>query len=285
MRKIIVPKPQNDSLLAQLGSLYKTFINTKNKEDLEFDLSLLNWVCPLLVLPISAYINNTRSGYTINQPDKIKTYLKTINFPNGIDSISSFQREIQKHKSYIPISILKKEQGAQRERLEALFAEKIYKTLGNVSGAQNAVCYPIAELVTNIFEHSKKDTGFVFGQFYPTKNYLDICIIDCGRGFVATYGEEKGLKLSDIDAIAEVMKGNSVKSEKERGYGIWTSKKIICDLLNGGGFIMVSGSAGFVSENKKETLVSFPNFYWQGVIIAYRIPKPTGPLDISRFIE
>src|SRR3989339_787678 len=116
MRKIIVPNPQNDSLLAQLGSLYKTFINTKNKEDLEFDLSLLNWVCPLLVLPISAYINNTRSGYTINQPDKIKTYLKTINFPNGIDSISSFQREIQKHKSYIPISILKKEQGAQRER-------------------------------------------------------------------------------------------------------------------------------------------------------------------------
>jgi len=285
MKKIIVPKPQNDSLLAQLGSLYKTFINTKNKEDLEFDLSLLNWVYPLLVLPISAYINDTRSGYTINQPDKIKTYLKTINFPNGIDSISSFQREIQKHKSYIPISILKKEQGAQRERLEALFAEKIYKTLGNVSGAQNAVCYPIAELVTNIFEHSKKDTGFVFGQFYPTKNYLDICIIDCGRGFAATYGEEKGLKLSDIDAIAEVMKGNSVKSEKERGYGIWTSKKIICDLLNGGGFIMVSGSAGFVSENKKETLVSFPNFYWQGVIIAYRIPKPTGPLDISRFIE
>ena len=75
------------------------------------------------------------------------------------------------------------------------------------------------------------------------------------------------------------------KEIKERGYGIWTSKKIICDLLNGGGFIMVSGSAGFVSENKKETLVSFPNFYWQGVIIAYRIPKPTGPLDISRFIE
>ena len=157
--------------------------------------------------------------------------------------------------------------------------------LGSIPGAQNAVCYPIAELVTNIFEHSKKDTGFIFGQFYPNKNYLDICIVDCGRGFSGAYREEKGLKLSDSSAISEVMKGNSVKPEKERGYGIWTSKRIICDALDGGGFIMISGSAGLISENKRENLVSFPNFYWQGVIIAYRIPVPRGPVDISSFIE
>ncbi len=284
MKNVIVPLPKNDSLVAQLGSLYRTFINTKNKEDLEFDLSLLDWVCPLLVLPISAYINNTHSEYRINQLSKIKTYLETVNFPKGIDSISSFQRKTQKYKSYIPISILRKKEGTKRERLEALFSEKIYETLGNIPGAQNAVCYPIAELVTNIFEHSKKDTGFIFGQFYPNKNYLDICIVDCGRGFAGAYKEEKNLKLSDIDAITEVMKGNSVKSDRERGYGVWTSKKIICDVLNGG-FIMISGAAGLVSENKKERLVFFPNFYWQGVIIAYRIPKPTGPLDISYFLE
>ncbi len=260
-------------------------MSTKNKEDLEFDLSLLDWIYPLLILPLSAYINNTHSTYKINSSNRIKTYLETINFPNGIDSISSFQRKIQKHKSYIPISVLRREEGAKRERLEALFSEKVYEILGNISGAQNAVCYPIAELVTNIFEHSKKDVGFIFGQFYPTKNYLDICIVDCGRGFAGAYKEEKNLKLSDIEAISEVMKGNSVKPEKERGYGIWTSKKIICDVLNGGEFIMISGSAGLVSGNKKERLVSFPNFYWQGVIIAYRIPRPTGVLDIAPFLE
>ena len=285
MRKIIVPKPKNDSLLAQLGSLYKTFMSTKNKEDLEFDLSLLDWIYPLLILPLSAYINNTHSTYKINSSNRIKTYLETINFPNGIDSISSFQRKIQKHKSYIPISVLRREEGAKRERLESLFSEKVYEILGNISGAQNAVCYPIAELVTNIFEHSKKDVGLIFGQFYPTKNYLDICIVDCGRGFAGAYKEEKNLKLSDIEAISEAMKGNSVKPEKERGYGIWTSKKIICDVLNGGEFIMISGSAGLVSGNKKERLVSFPNFYWQGVIVAYRIPRPTGVLDITPFLE
>jgi len=284
MEKITIPKPKNDSLIAQLESLYKTFINVQPKENLNFNLSLLDWVCPLLILPVSAYINNTRSNCEIND-SPIKSYLERISFPEGVDSISLFQQRIQKYKSFIPISVLKKEAGTSRERLEALFAEKIYETLGNVSGAQNAVCYPIAELVTNIFEHSKKDIGFIFGQFYPAKNYLDICIVDCGRGFAATYKEEKGLKLSDIEAISEAMRGNSVKPEKERGYGIWTSKRIICDVLKGGGFILISGSTGLVAESGKERLVSFPNFYWQGVIIAYRIPKPSGSLDISPFLE
>src|SRR4030042_1420887 len=157
MDKIVIPKPKNDSLLAQLGSLYYAFVNTKNKNNLEFDLSLLDWVCPLLILPLSAYINNTGNKYKINPSDKIRTYLEITSFPRGIDSISSFQRKIQEHKTYIPISVLKKEKGTQRERLEALFAEKIYKILGNIAGVQNAVYYPIAELVTNIFEHSKKD--------------------------------------------------------------------------------------------------------------------------------
>jgi len=154
-----------------------------------------------------------------------------------------------------------------------------------VPGAQSAVTYPIAELVGNIFEHSKKDVGFVFGQFYPIKNYLDICIVDCGRGFTTAYKEEKRLKLSDIDAISEVMRGNSVKTEKERGYGIWTSRRIISDVLKGGGFVLISGSAGLIVRDGKEELVSLPDFYWQGVIIAYRIPKPLGPLDISQFLE
>lgn len=284
MKRIIIPKPKNDSLLAQLESLYNTFKDVKPKNNLIFDLSLINWACPLLILPISAYVNNTKNKCEIrNSP--IKSYLEKIVFPEGVDSISSFQQKIQSRKNFIPISALRKGAVTSRERLESLFSEKIYETLGNVSGARNAVCYPIAELVTNIFEHSKKDTGFIFSQFYPTKNYLDICIVDCGRGFAKTYREEKGLNLSDSKAISEAMKGNSVKPEKERGYGIWTSKKIICEVLNGGGFILISGSAGLIAQKYEEKLASLPKFYWQGTIIAYRIPKPSGALDISPFLE
>jgi len=175
--------------------------------------------------------------------------------------------------------------GVDRERLEALFSEKIYETLGSISGAQNAVCYPIAELATNIFEHSKKDLGFIFGQFYPKKDYLDICIVDCGRGFARAYKEEKELDLTDEKALIEAMEGNSVKKDKERGYGIRTSKNVVCNALKGGGFILISGSCALVSVGQRERLVSLPNFYWKGSIIAYRIPKPTGPIDIYQYLE
>jgi len=283
---VIVPKPKNDSLVAQLESLYRTFLDISPGEKVNFDLSLLDWAYPLLILPISAYINNTKSDYVIsNSP--IKSHLERVNFPQGVDSVSLFQKHIQRNKKYIPITVLKRGVGASKEELEALFIEKIYGVLGNVSGARSALFYPITELATNIFDHSKKDMGFIFSQFYPSKNYLDICIVDCGRGFAATYKEERGLELSDANAISEAMKGNSVKPEKERGYGIWTSKKIVCEVLGGGGFILISGSAGLAAMNKKEKLISFPypRFYWQGAIIAYRIKKPSGPLDISPFIE
>ena len=266
--------------MAQLGSLYNTFRDVVFGEKIEFDLSLLDWVCPLLILPISAYINDTQSEFKTDHCS-IKSYLSKISFPNGTSSVSSFQRS----RTYIPISALIKGGGVDRERLEALFSEKIYKTLGSVSGAQNAVCYPIAELVTNIFEHSKKDLGFIFGQFYPRKDYLDICVVDCGRGFARAYKEEKGLELTDEKALIEAMEGNSVKKDKERGYGIRTSKNVVCNALKGGGFILISGSCALVSVGQRERLVSLPDFYWKGSIIAYRIPRPTGPIDIYRYIE
>ena len=280
MKTITIPEPADETIVAQLGSLYETFKDVKFGEKLEFDVCLLKWACPLLILPISAYIKETGSGLKINEC-KIKPYLDKMSFPNGVNSISAFQR----HKTFIPISVLNKEEEGGREGLVSLFEEKIYKVLGDVSGARGAVWYPMSELITNIFEHSKKEFGFVFGQFYPKKEYLDICIVDCGRGFANTYKQEKELNLSDEQAIIEAMKGNSAKKDKERGYGIWTSKRVVCEALKGGGFILISGSCALVSTERGDRLVPLPNFYWQGAIISYRIPRPTGSIDISKYIE
>lgn len=282
MIKIIVQQPIKESLGGQFFSLYNVLKNIGSQEKIEFDLSNLSWLYPLLILPISAYINTTDSKYTFDVENKCHSYLNTIRFPNGVDSVSLFEQQIQQNKNYIPISVLNREKEEGRERLESLFSKMVYKILGSVQGAQSAVYYPITELVTNIFEHSKENKGFVFGQFYPKKNYLDICIVDRGRGLAKTYLEEKGLKLNDEDAIVEVMKGNSTKPDKERGFGVWTSKNIVCKAI-GGQFVLVSGSAALFSKENNQKLVSLPKFYWQGVIIAYRIPQITSPIDITPY--
>lgn len=284
MKIIIVPKPKNDSLIAQLASLYKTLKDTNSGESVNFDLCQLEWACPLLILPLSSYVKSTTSQITTDEC-KISQYLTAIDFPDGVDSVSELEQMMQSYKNYIPISVLRRETGEDRERLESMFATIVFKALDKTPpGTSNVIYHPISELVTNIFEHSQQNTGHLFGQLYPKKNYLDICIVDGGRGLQKTYQEEKDLILSDKDSIIEAMKGNSVKPGKERGYGIRTSRNLVCDGLNGD-FILISGSAALISNKNSNRIVVFDDFYWQGVIIAYRIPKPNKPIDISPFLE
>jgi len=163
---------------------------------------------------------------------------------------------------------------------ENLLIEK----LGNIPGINNAIHYPIAELVTNIFEHSKSDLGFLFAYYDQDNEYLDLCIVDCGCGLAKTYQEEQDLKLSDTDAILEVLKGHSTKSNIERGYGVRTSKRVVCEGL-GGSFVMISGNTALHAEKGHERLIELPDFYWQGVIVAYRVQKPIGPVEIAQYLE
>jgi len=248
--------------------------------EVDFDLSSLRWVSPLLILPIGVYIHGSDSTYTRPLDNKVSSYLRTVYFPHGVSSVVTFKREL----NYIPISLLKRENSIERERLASSFSRMVYKSLKAIPGTENAVYYPITELVTNIFEHSKKDEGWIFAQFYPRKNFLDLCILDRGRGLAKAYLEEQSLIISDCRAIELAMMGLSVKADTERGYGIRTSKRVICEGLNGG-FLIVSGSAALICKGKKEKLIRLPSFDWQGVIIAYRIPQPRGAIDITPYWE
>lgn len=282
MNIVKIPKLTNTTLVAQLASLYHTLKGVKTKETIEFDFSDLNFICPLLILPLCAYINESESKTT--GTGKHTSYLSAIKFPDGISTVSSFQQQLQFAKNFVPISILKKDYGADRERLETQFATMVNKIIGSIPGAQSAIYHPITELVTNIFDHSQKNQGYIFGQYYPNKKFLDICIVDCGRGLSRVYKEEKGLKLNDEEAIIEVMKGNSTKPGKERGFGVRTSKSVVCEAL-GGEFILISGDTALISDKGQERMVTLPDFYWQGVVISYRIPQPSGAIDIYPYLE
>lgn len=284
MKNIQILDPKNDDLIQQFGTLYSIFNKVEKNEKIHFDLSKARWLCPIIVLPVAAYIAKMNSTFTQSKNETTKAYLDIIHFPKGINSVSEFEKYMHLTKTYVPISILERDKGAERENLESMFSSLTYRLLGSIPGAQNAVYYPIAELVTNIFEHSKNDVGFIFGQYYPKKEYLDICIVDTGRGLAQAYKDETELDLSDGQAIEEVLKGHSTKSQQERGYGIRTSKRVVCEGL-GGNFIIVSGTSALVSSQSSEKLVALPDFYWQGVIVAYRIPKPKGGIDISGFLE
>lgn len=246
-----------------------------------FDMSRLTFTCPLLLLPLNAYMKHTGSSHS-NPSLHIKSYLDTVRFPEGVSSVNEFQRH--ESMTYIPISVLKRADGPKREALEDHFLHMVFKIMRATQGAKNAIYYPVLELVTNIYEHSGEEQGYVLGQLYPSQGYLDMCIVDTGRGFAQTYKETQGRTLTDEEAIAEVMRGHSTKPDETRGYGVHTSKRVVCEAL-GGGFVVVSGNAALIANKREEVVTTLPNFHWQGVIVAYRIPRPQGKVDITPYVE
>lgn len=282
---ITIPQVRDDSLVGVLRTLYATLANTSVQRQYHFNLCQIPWVHPLLVLPLSAFIQKSGSTYDLNKLSDVGKYLQMMSFPQGIDALSPLQQYGLGDQSYTPISILRNTSTEnQREKLQAQFEQMILQVLQPASGATSAIYYPISELVTNIFDHSNSDAGYIFGQYYPKKNFLDICILDTGRGLAQTYLEEKGLDFSDEVAMQAALQGRSTKPSKERGFGLRTSKDIVCKAL-GGSFSLISGSFAYITEVQKEHSFSLPNFYWQGVIIAYRIPRPTQLIDITPFLE
>ena len=71
------------------------------------DLSEIDWINPLTILPIASLLFNlSQKSYDISIVEplnlNIRSYLKTIKFFKGIHSIDYFRR----HKNYIPITSL-----------------------------------------------------------------------------------------------------------------------------------------------------------------------------------
>ncbi|MBI2464405.1 hypothetical protein HYV57_05610 [Candidatus Peregrinibacteria bacterium] len=280
MKNIIVPKPKSDSLIHQLEVFYKTFKNIAADENVIFDLSEINWIHPLIILPIASHIYATNSDYQTRSNNVINRYLSIIHFPKGVNTFES----CQKLKSFIPITLIKENNPIERDKIIDCFLNLIYRTTNNIPKVnKSAIFYPITELVTNIAEHSKKDYGFIFGQIYSKKKHLDICILDKGRGLVQSYKQEKNINLTDKEAIEKALSGDSTKS-LDRGYGIRTSKKTVCEGFNGD-FSIISGEECFIANKTKNQIFTLPGFYWQGVIMAYRIPCPERAVDIYQYLE
>ena len=282
---ITIPQVSDDSLVGVLRTLYATLANTSVQRQYHFDLRQVQRVHALLVLPLSAFMQRSGSTYDVDHLSEVGQYLQMMSFPHGIDSLPSLKQYGLSGKSYTPISVLRNTTAEnEREKLQAQFEHMILQVLQPAPGAASAIYYPISELVTNIFDHSNSSVGYIFGQYYSTKNFLDLCIVDTGRGLAKTYLEEKGLDFSDEQAMQAALQGNSTKPSKERGFGLHTSKDIVCQAL-GGSFSLISGSFAYIAEEQKDYSFSLPNFYWQGMIIAYRIPRPTQVIDITPFLE
>lgn len=278
--KTSVVSPRSDSLRDQLIAFHSTFRGLHGQST-RFDLQNCDWMRPLSLTTMCAYLREYGGDYIPSRKAGVQDYLKGIHFPVGISKAS----EVNVDALNAPIGMLSADDVKAREVLESKFYEIVKRLTGNVVGADNAILYPLSELIGNIFEHSKKPYGWIFAQHYPKKKLLEICIADTGRGVVQSYIDELQRPMSDSEAISEALTGLSAKKkEGGRGWGLGTSQRVVCEALRGQ-FLFLTGPAVYFNAGGHPIIAQLPDFSWRGVVIAYQIPYPQGPIDISTYIE
>ena len=163
------------------------------------------------------------------------------------------------------------------------FEEKFGFLIGSVqeirlpSGFSNFIFYAISELFINIKEHAQVDKGLIVLKI--KNNRCLIKVEDKGIGLKQSYLKRNILAKDDFSAIELALSGLSTKGYQERGFGLYSIKKLV-QALNGQ-LIIKSGLAK-VSVGRDKI-----NFYTLGEKFSgtsIEIKTPVSKIDFYRII-
>lgn len=266
----------------------------RTEEEICLDLSKTEYVSPLFITTLFAYLEQCRNSVIINN---IPPYLEAINFGAGIipdemrDSEFIAIMESYSRKTFIPIVNFpaRIQMTDTKNTILSAIENLIVKQLNIEKNVSVGLRYMIDELVDNITEHSESERGFIFAQAYPRKKYIDICIADNGISLLGSY-----LRTGDgtISTDSEAMRAaNSCVSTKNRpdaenrGFGIFTSKKMLIAGL-GGQYLMMSGSSIYLKNSALEHYYSMPDgINIHGTVVAFRLPYNRVSFQYLDFVE
>jgi len=265
-------------------------INKSQAEIIHFDFSQCKFANPVIVGGVASLSRAERKKgreirYSFNEANEsLVSYFKTIFFPEGFNyekyQLNELNSTLQAYhtKRYIPLISFPNsksvEDGHVREKIISAINSIFKEQLKLTGDTLQAIYYLVDELTQNIADHSNSETGIVFAQFYPTKNYMDIFIADYGKGLLESYiGTGKHNPSSDEEAVNFAVFGRSTKNLPEsRGFGISTSRKMLVEGLKGK-FLIYSGRAFFVQNVEKQELIALSEeYYYKGCFVILRIP-------------
>lgn len=229
---------------------------------------------------------------------RINSYLNTICFPETFSPADGKEKDYLKAlkgycvKTYIPMIRFKTGPSGAitmvRENILSAVSQLLKNQLKFSEKERMPLAYFLGELTDNINEHSSATEGYVFAQYYPNSNYLDLCICDAGQGILQSYlNNPKFDPKTEAEAVQLALSGKSTKDRAEaRGFGITTTRNMLVNGLQGKLFLW-SGNTAFLQSVNKEAIVTIAdNGNFQGTFIALRLPTIIpGSFDFYKFIE
>lgn len=281
-----------DGLIPALRIMSKA---EKTEDDtLTVDFTDTVFVSPVFVLSSIVYLSKCGKHVLISN---VNDYLKTIGLDTGgihPDEMreSEFKAKMEGYSgvTYIPIINFPARTNDDSKEAISTIVENIIIRQSNIApNVAQGIKYMVDETLDNITEHSESDRGFIYAQAYPKKRYLDICIADRGITLLGSYKRLPDNEIStDLEAIKAANRGISSKNLPEaenRGYGIYTSKRMLINGL-GGEYLMISGSNFYYMHPGADGIYNLPDgLRWNGTIVALRIPYKDSKFNYINYIE
>lgn len=261
------------------------------EEPIELDMTTCSFLNPFFLLPFMLLANEEGKIRQISIRNNgtnhsFRSYLNLISFGSGLQpeniADDNYESVLNQYgsKTYIPIINFP----ATRTHIDTDIRDQFMNVLNNLLIQQlnlrgnflTGIMYLLDEAINNIVDHSKEKRGFIFAQFFPSRNFIDICIADTGITILGSYQEKGEIDITtDKLAINNAANGKSTKERPEnesRGYGISTSKEMLVSGLKGK-YLLFSGKAFLIKTTDKEEIVDIPDdYYWKGTIVILRIP-------------
>ena len=283
------PKGENNG--SQIAALIKNIQKIevgKAYDNVMLDFENISFLHPVFVLPFSVYLRELNVSY--QNYEQIKSYLDIIHFYSSGIQIN-LETDIEKEfkifsdKNYIGLISFPVAGDENLRNFSNIVVGKIEKLLIQKAGLAPNVMqgfkYIVSEVVDNVFEHSGTNRAWIFAQYYPQKEYFDLCILDVGKGIFGSY-KDKGFDeiKTNQQAIQNAISGNSTKEyNTERGYGLTTTIKITKEGFEGD-YILISGDMLFFNDRILQIPIS-----WQGTIVAFRLNKNRPNLNLYNYLE
>ncbi|MFN0050275.1 MAG: ATP-binding protein [Cytophagales bacterium] len=254
-------------------------------QDVSIDFAALSYVPPLISTFFSSFLEKFNYVKIIGISEG--SYHANIRFPTGLKPENEDDWELKMKyyatKNYLPLIHFNNSKTTsltkQREGVISQSCRIIRQVADMPSNIYNGFMYMVSELSDNIVEHSKSERGWFSYQYYPSDNFIDLCISDSGIGLLQAYKNYSGTQdfssiTTHLKALESVIKGFSTKSN-ERGFGVHTSREMLIKGL-GGKFVMLSGNALLFNY----TLTDFKVEIF-GSLILIRIPSNTFDKNFS----
>lgn len=276
MSLTVIPVPRSLDLPSAL-SFSVALGKMEQADEFVFDFASTQHVEPFPLLLVSSEIQRLVSRFEGTKT--ACTNFKHMTYPGHMGFFQAFGLDFGKapgeangSKRYIPLKIFRCDQlrtsAAEKsievgDEVESESQHMAAMLCGTDSGPiYDTLTYSVREMIRNVVEHSEANQFGICAQYWPTKNRVEVAILDRGIGLRASLQNNPHLDASDDKrainyALMPAVSGKAFKGARKKQRGHWANSGFglymtsrIC--RNGGTFFVASGNTGMLLTKKTE---------------------------------